>query len=137
MEKPIFFRIVGLMFGLFHLLEGFWYYVLTFLVLHLGFQVQQVGFQSKHSENMTFQKGLNIPKKVYTFQERFKHSPKSPNIPKSLNKTPFYGSPQPREGNLPGKHTFFKCIFTKIHIFGLQTTLFDGINVLMSFLAQK
>ena len=29
----------------------------------------------------------------------------SKHSPKSLNKTPFYGSPHPREGNLPGKHT--------------------------------
>ena len=34
-------------------------------------------------------------------------------IPKNLNKTPLYGSLHPREANLPGKHTFFKCIFIK------------------------
>ena len=32
---------------------------------------------------------------------------------------------------------FFICIFMKNIIFGLQTTFFDGFNVLMSFLAEK
>ena len=73
---------------------------------------------------MTFQKGLNIPKKVYTFQ-------------KSLNKTPFYGSPHPREGNPPGKHTCLNALLRKNDVCGLQTTFFDGFNVLMSFLAEK
>ena len=32
---------------------------------------------------------------------------------------------------------YFKCIFTKKGNFVLQTTFFDGFNVLMSFLAEK
>ena len=43
----------------------------------------------------------------------------------------------------PGRETLrentpiFKCIFTKNVIFCLQTTFFDGFNVLMSFLAEN
>ena len=42
----------------------------------------------------------------------------------------------------PGRETlqenipFFKCVFMKNYVFGLQTTFFDGFNVLMSFLAE-
>ena len=86
---------------------------------------------------MAFQKNLCIPQSIKHIPKRFKYSPKisifkiCPNISqnnlknqKSLNKTPFYGSPQPREGNLPGKHNFFKCMFTKMWFFCLQTTFF-------------
>ena len=40
-------------------------------------------------------------------------------------------------GEPSGKTYSFKYIFTKNVIFGLQTTFFDGFDVLMSFLAQK
>ena len=35
------------------------------------------------------------------------------------------------------ENILFKCIFMKNNIFGLQTTFFDGFNVLMSFLAER
>ena len=41
------------------------------------------------------------------------------------------------QGNPPGKHILFKCNFTKKLFFGLQTTFFDGFNVLLNFLAEK
>ena len=41
------------------------------------------------------------------------------------------------EENIRKTYLFFKCIFTKNVIFGLQTTFFYGFNVLMSFLAEK
>ena len=76
-------------------------------------------------------KNHNIP------QKQFEHSKQSKHSKKSLNKTPFYGSAYPREGNPPGKHIFLNAFQRKNVILGLQTAFFDGFNVILSSLAEN
>ena len=47
------------------------------------------------------------------------------------------GRRTPRRETLWENIPILKCIFTKNVIFGLQTTFFDGFNVIMSFLAEN
>ena len=74
--------------------------------------------------------------KKITFQKS-KHSQKGLNIPKKSKQNTLLWVAAPREGNPPGKHNFFRCIFTKKYDFSLQTAFFYGFNVFMSFLVEN